>query len=216
MKRSIIARVACFMVVACGGVDAEYVESESELGTNQAAMTQWAPLIPSAPSGGSLCGNGKLDFGEACDGYRFGGETCVTLGYDAGSLKCRGCTIDASGCYEAPQSPTECGNGVAESGEQCDGPISASCEAYGYDSGVLGCSYCKYDFSACQRTAPATPSGSLCGAQVQAPVCSDVSCKNCCRSSYPTDEARLNFCQALCAFSAHACKQAEATIKITS
>lgn len=46
------------------------------------------------------CGNGVLDQGEACDGANLGGETCVTLGYDAGTLSCNqaSCIFNTTGC----------------------------------------------------------------------------------------------------------------------
>ncbi len=58
----------------------------------------------------SLCGNGKLDAGEVCDGTNFGAKTCTTEGSPGststgGSLTCNSdCkTIDTNNCvYAAP------------------------------------------------------------------------------------------------------------------
>lgn len=55
-----------------------------------------------AKPGGSLCGNGRIDSGEQCDGRDLGGETCdsVTMG-DApeGRLACtKRCKFNTRGC----------------------------------------------------------------------------------------------------------------------
>lgn len=51
--------------------------------------------VTSAP----LCGNGTIDSGEGCDGSAFGDETCVSQGFDGGSLSCTAsCTINTSDC----------------------------------------------------------------------------------------------------------------------
>jgi len=48
---------------------------------------------------------------------------------------------------------TTCGNGVQDSGEQCDGnawAVSASCQYFGYTGGTLGClNTCTFDFRNC-------------------------------------------------------------------
>ena len=48
----------------------------------------------------SLCNNGFIEVGEDCDGTALGGQTCVGLGYDGGTLSCDAtdCTFDTSGC----------------------------------------------------------------------------------------------------------------------
>jgi hypothetical protein len=45
------------------------------------------------------CGNGVLDGGETCDGNNLGGQTCISLGFDAGALSCNGsCIFNTAGC----------------------------------------------------------------------------------------------------------------------
>ncbi len=79
-----------------------------------------APQTSSAPSstaiqtetttlpkiGTSLCGNGVLNAGEACDGTKLGGKTCTSVlgtNYE-GTLSCRqDCTIGTSQCTLKPQ-----------------------------------------------------------------------------------------------------------------
>lgn len=49
----------------------------------------------------------------------------------------------------------QCGNGVVEEGEECDGTNlgSKTCESEGYASGTLGCTAdCKFDFPSVRRT----------------------------------------------------------------
>ncbi len=47
----------------------------------------------------SLCGNGKLDPTEVCDGALLGGKTCKTQGFTAGALDCLNCQLDDRACY---------------------------------------------------------------------------------------------------------------------
>lgn len=45
------------------------------------------------------CGDGDINPGEQCDGSALGGQTCVGLGYTAGTLSCNGsCQLDESAC----------------------------------------------------------------------------------------------------------------------
>jgi hypothetical protein len=46
------------------------------------------------------CGNGVLDQGETCDGNNLGGQTCIGLGYDGGTLTCNNasCIYNTAGC----------------------------------------------------------------------------------------------------------------------
>jgi hypothetical protein len=98
----------------------------------------------------ATCGNGAIDSGEQCDGNNFAGQTCASRGFDTGALGCSSCSLVTSGCYDSPVNT--CGNGVIDSGEQCDGNNlnSLDCTDFGHDSGTLTCGGgCNYDFSAC-------------------------------------------------------------------
>lgn len=45
------------------------------------------------------CGDGIRNGTEQCDGAQLGGMTCITLGFDQGTLACTAsCTLDTSGC----------------------------------------------------------------------------------------------------------------------
>jgi cysteine-rich repeat protein len=65
---------------------------------------------------GDGCDHGALDAGEQCDSNNLNNQSCVTRGFDGGTLACAGdCTFNTAGCVNFV-----CGNGVQEAGEQCD------------------------------------------------------------------------------------------------
>jgi hypothetical protein len=72
----------------------------------------------------SLCGNGDVDEGEQCDGENLGGNTCESLGYTGGTLRCLdfalggvnfACQFITNDC-----TTTDCGNGEVDSDETCE------------------------------------------------------------------------------------------------
>ena len=51
---------------------------------------------------------------------------------------------------EEEQPPTaQCGNGIVESGEECDDSVTGTCQSMGYKSGTLKCTNCRIDASKC-------------------------------------------------------------------
>lgn len=97
-----------------------------------------------------VCGDGVVAGGEECDGTNLNGESCTSLGYDSGTLRCATCAFDTSRCVST--GPV-CGNGLIESGEVCDGANvnGLSCISFGLSGGTLGCaSDClDYDYTGC-------------------------------------------------------------------
>ncbi len=58
-------------------------------------------------AGGSVCGNGTKEAGEACDGVDLGGQTCTGLGFGGGTLSCNlNCTYNTSACTSPPVTQT--------------------------------------------------------------------------------------------------------------
>lgn len=82
-----------------------------------------------------MCGDGHLDTGEACDGSSLGSATCVSLGFDTGTLSCDGnCKLVTAQCSR------RCGNGVIDIGEACDGTLGVSaCATFGYQACSASC-----------------------------------------------------------------------------
>ncbi len=75
----------------------------------------------------SVCGDGAITEGEACEGTDFKGATCGSLGFDTGTLSCGAtCQLDTSKCVK------KCGNGMLDVGEACDGALGVSeCGSFG-------------------------------------------------------------------------------------
>jgi len=103
----------------------------------------------------AVCGNGVIEAEEQCDGVNLNEQTCVTKGFDGGTLSCTAtCQFDTSGCTDAP---ADCGNGVVDAGEQCDGANlnEQTCETQGFDGGTLSCTaICQFDTTGCTRIEP--------------------------------------------------------------
>jgi len=103
-------------------------------------------------TGGPVCGNNTTETGETCDGTDLNGLSCTNFGFTGGTLGCASdCqSYDTSGCTN--NTGPVCGNGVIETGEDCDGTNlgGASCTSLGFSGGTLSCSStCTYDTSAC-------------------------------------------------------------------
>jgi hypothetical protein len=85
------------------------------------------------------CGDGNVDVaqGEVCDGGDMNGETCESLGFLGGTLRCDlQCQYDTSQCDQPV-----CGNDTREATEVCDGSDLADedCISRGYLEGTLAC-----------------------------------------------------------------------------
>lgn len=98
-----------------------------------------------------MCGNGKLEVAEMCDGIQLGGKDCTALGFEGGKLGCKAdCTLDLSACVKS--AVWVCGDGVRNMGESCDGalPPGESCKTLGFVRGQASCaSDCTLDTSKC-------------------------------------------------------------------
>ncbi len=138
----------------CDGQDLKGRDCSSMGGQFTGGNLSCTPACLLSVASCTTCGNGILNGSEECDGGDFGGVSCNSLsgGASTGSLSCSAeCRIDTSTC----QVSANCGNGVIEPGEQCDGPnlAGSSCSSVWpslYDSGELLCSSaCLFDSSFC-------------------------------------------------------------------
>lgn len=123
------------------------------------------------------CGDHIPQSGELCDASNLRNETCISLGYAGGDLSCQSdCqAFDESSCTA---DPTECGNGVIDPGEDCDGSDlkGLDCTAFDLLAGTLSCgSDCKFDLTNCLPPDPPDPLTCECTADTDLPglLCSD-------------------------------------------
>ncbi len=97
----------------------------------------------------SVCGNGRAETGEQCDGRDLRGLDCNLLGFLSGRLLCSSaCLLDLSHCGM-------CGNGILEPefGEECDGTDlgGASCSVLTGGDGTVVCTdAARLDLNGCQ------------------------------------------------------------------
>ncbi len=103
----------------------------------------------------NYCGDGTIDAGEQCEGTDFGNiDSCQDMGdFESGILSCTAnCQIDTSGCV--PSFGGECGDGIIDAGEECDGqewgPVNGCTNWDEFTGGALVCdANCRFDTSSC-------------------------------------------------------------------
>ena len=98
-------------------------------------------------------GDGELNGNERCDGTEFGGLSCSSFGYSvfgAGQLVCQMGAIDETMCALNGY----CGDGIVQTGEQCDGADTASTDCTSAaGAGPLDCDEnCQIATGTCQQT----------------------------------------------------------------
>jgi hypothetical protein len=134
----------------CDGTDLKFLEcAHFKFESGKLRCSQDCKLDTSECVGkGTVCGDGKIDFGEECDSMDLGDMECD----QGGELKCKSdCTIDYSECGETEL--TECGNGIADPNEECDGRDlnDMTCKKKGFAKGSLSCTTeCTFDTSDCK------------------------------------------------------------------
>jgi alpha-tubulin suppressor-like RCC1 family protein len=106
--------------------------------------------------GDGITHDGTGEFTETCDGTNLNGDTCISLGYDIGTLSC------SSDCSSYNETLCfSCGNSIIEPGESCDGTSlgGESCLSLGNDNThPLICDF-NCNFSGCDSF-PITVAGS--------------------------------------------------------
>jgi hypothetical protein len=130
--------------------------SLARVGTSGVTISDWtASLTPTPQANDSsgaalqtLCGDGVISQGEACDGTALGGNTCESLGFAKGTIACVQCHLDTHEC-------TSCGNDAINAKEECDGIDlgGRTCSALGFTGGELDCTdRCKLSTRNCDPT----------------------------------------------------------------
>ena len=110
---------------ACDGRDLNMNTCASVVGAgstgNLACLSNCSGFDISQCTAPATCGNGVIEIGEKCDGTRLNDQTCATIKGpgSTGTLACNRTCDDfvTTGCTDS----TTCGNGIVETGEECDG-----------------------------------------------------------------------------------------------
>ncbi|RDV37840.1 hypothetical protein DV096_12050 [Bradymonadaceae bacterium TMQ3] len=155
---------ACVMNPVCGDAEVNQASEECDGAdlNGQTCITQGfdggtlacntsCGLDTSACAMNPVCGDADVNqVSEECDGIDLNGETCITQGFDGGTLACNtSCGLDTSACVMNPI----CGdNAVNQTSESCDGSDlgGESCTSLGFGSGTLSCANtCDFDTTAC-------------------------------------------------------------------
>jgi len=106
-------------------------------------------LFTGAPP--AVCNDGTLESPEVCESGNLNGQTCVTQGYDGGSLSCAGNCLS----YNYGSCTSTCGNGVISGSEQCDDGDTSSGDGCSAICTVESGYTCSGEPSSCN---PLTPS----------------------------------------------------------
>jgi|GEM_PF-5427993 len=130
------------------------------------------PFGCSSPAPVAVCGNGKVEGAESCDGTNLNNKTCQSLGFASGSLSCSACQFRTSACVKASTPSTSTGSGsnanlCGTSAQQCSNPgfvydpvfnRIVTCASLNRGSGVPVCNptTCTMNLSSCSG-APVTP-----------------------------------------------------------
>lgn len=156
----------------------------------------------------SSCGNGRLDPGEACEGFDLRGASCETEGFSGGRLRCSAeCKLDAAECFR-------CGNGKKDPDEVCDGAdlAGATCASVAGEgaTGTLACATdCRaFDPSGCAFDAP-KPALTACDPAAPKPCEAGLSCVKTSAGSFciePCDPSAAGACGP-----GRACERVDAT-----
>jgi len=141
-----------------GGLDCTYFDSF--IGGNLTCSEVCTYDTSNCTVGVTSCGNGIVENGEQCDGS-VGDATCEDFDeFDGGTLSCNAsCNYDTSVCTRGGVivSGGICGDGVINSGEQCDGSLDdhTCSDLEDFSGGELVCGEdCIFDTTSC-TTEPA-------------------------------------------------------------
>jgi hypothetical protein len=156
----------------CGGIDCPgcapgadcVLDTDCAAGfCNPSSVCQTASCGDGIKAGTELCDDNDTPYPTISDDA-LDGMTCTDFFFTGGDLVCSPtCTFDLTHCTGG------CGNGVLDTGEQCDGATlnGQTCGSLGYAAGPgLACnSACGLDVSSCTSTAcPTCPVGAYCSA----------------------------------------------------
>jgi hypothetical protein len=140
-----LQQTSCSSVLAGSAADGALVECDATCHYNF-RNCQNAPA--------AVCGNGKVEGQEQCDGLASGPRDCTGWGpylFTGGLLGCSSsCKLDFAQCTRCDAG--RCGDGVVGAGEECDGTNigSHTCFEYSRFFGTPSCNgLCQLDASTC-------------------------------------------------------------------
>ncbi len=176
--------------------------------TNAGTINQCVPGDGCCPSGcnanndsdcKATCGNAIIESNEACDQTNFGGKSCQTLGYSAGSLTCSSsCQIVETGCF--------CAAGLSRCGSACVDTSNNKTNCGSCGTVCAGAQVCVN--SICRAPPPVCDVGkgdcdfnsaNGCEATLSSDVLNCGQCTNACSSNHGTAQCSSGTCRISCA-----------------
>jgi cysteine-rich repeat protein len=79
-------------------------------------------------AGPAVCGNGVAEGSEGCDGSDVRMQTCVSYGFESGSLACQDCSLDFRGCVGTENCADGRDNDADQAVDCADSDCTASCQ----------------------------------------------------------------------------------------
>ncbi|MBU1240861.1 hypothetical protein KKF84_01825 [Myxococcota bacterium] len=120
----LILFISLLFSLGCAKGNTTTNNSQPVCGNGQCETTEDSLSCPE-DCGANICGNTMIENDEECDSTNLGGATCVSLGFDGGTLTCSDCSFDIRLCEGCPNACPGAG------ALRCSGDLIEECSVNG-------------------------------------------------------------------------------------